>query len=135
MKRVYAIQHWVLTILIAPLLLESNEYLFYSDSFQFIENFETYRLTLFFSFFISIPTFLVYLSVYYFLNKCNIKFLVSKVILIAVSVLGILITQIIMIDSIDKEITIFYSFTSILVGLILKIRNPVINLQGNINEI
>lgn len=135
MKRVYATQHWVLTILMAPLLLESDEYLFYSNSLKFTEYFETYRFAVFLSFFISIPTFLVYLSLYYFLNKYNIKFILSKVILIAVSVLGILITQIIMLHSIDKEITIFYSFTSIIVGLILRIRNPVINIQDNNNEI
>jgi hypothetical protein len=71
----------------------------------------------------SLPTFLVYLACFYFLSKQDMNYVISKIILIAVAVLGIYITQIIIKGTMSQEIIIAYSVTAIIVGLILRIRN------------
>ena len=53
----------------------------------------------------------------------------SKIALISVSVLGIFITQIIIKGSMSQQIIIAYSATSVIVGLLLRLRDSTINTQ------
>jgi hypothetical protein len=55
----------------------------------------------------------------------------SKFILIAVSVIGIFITQTIVKGSMSKDIIISYSLTAFIVGLVLTLKEPKIKTQDN----
>jgi len=114
--------HWALTLLIAPFTSQAIEYIFGTNPHQVVGLLEVYPITLLFSIAFSIPTFLIYLTCFYFLSKQDINFAVSKFILIAVSVLGIFITQTIIKGSMSQDIIIAYSVTAIIVGLVLKLK-------------
>lgn len=131
MKRTYVIGHWVLTLLFAPFTSQAIQYIWGTNPHQVVGLLEVYPITLFFSIAFSFPTFLVYLTCFYFLSKQDINFAISKVILIAVSVLGIYITQKIIKGTMSQDIIIAYSVTAIVVGLILRIRKSKINTQDN----
>jgi hypothetical protein len=132
MRKTYVIGHWVLTLLIAPLISQAIEYVFGTNPHQVVGLLEVYPITLLFSIVFSFPTFLVYLTCFYFLSKQDINFTISKVILIAVSVLGIYITQTIIKGTMSRDIIIAYSVTAIIVGLILRIRKTKIKTQDNL---
>lgn len=132
MKRAYVIGHWALTLLIAPLTSQTIDYFYGTNPHQVVGLLEVYPITLLFSIAFSLPTFLVYLTCFYFLSKQEINILVSKLILIAVSVLGIFITQTIIKGSMSQDIRIAYSVTAIIVGVILRIRKPKIAIHDNI---
>ena len=122
MRRTYMFTHWALTLLIAPFTSQAIEYIFGTNPHQVVGLLEVYPITLLFSIAFSIPTFLIYLTCFYFLSKQDINFAVSKFILIAVSVLGIFITQTIIKGSMSQDIIIAYSVTAIIVGLVLKLK-------------
>jgi hypothetical protein len=132
MKRTYVIVHWVLTLLLAPFMSQAIDYFYGTNPHQIVRLLEVYPITLLFSIAFSLPTFLVYLICFYFLSTLDINFVISKVILIAVSVLGIYITQTIIKGSMSQDIIIAYSVTAIIVGLILRLRKPKITTQENI---
>ena len=132
MKRAYVFGHWALTLLIAPFTSQAIDYFYGRNPHQVVGLLEVYPITLLFSIAFSLPTFLVYLTCFYFLAKQNTNLRVSKFILIAVSVLGILLTQTIIKGSMSQDIIIAYSITAIIVGLILKIKKPKIETQDTI---
>jgi hypothetical protein len=122
MKRRYVIEHWALTLLLAPFISQAIGYFYGTDPHQVVGLLEVYPITLIFSMAFSLPTFFVYLTCFYFLSKRNAGFAVSKLILIAVSVLGIFTTQTIIKGSMSQDIIVAYSISSIIVGLMLRIR-------------
>jgi hypothetical protein len=122
MRRTYVIGHWVLTLLIAPFTSQAIEYIYGTNPHQIVGLLEVYPITLLFSIAFSLPTFFIYLTCFYFLSKQDINFAVSKFILIAISVLGIFITQTIIKGSMSKDIIIAYSVTAIIVGLLLRLK-------------
>ena len=109
MRRIYIIVHWALTLLIAPFISQAIDYIFGTNPHQVVGLLEVYPITLLFSIAFSIPTFLIYLTCFYFLSKQEVNSIVSKFILIAVSVLGIFITQTIIKGSMSQDIIIAYS--------------------------
>lgn len=132
MKRAYVIGHWVLTLLLAPFTSQAIQYIWETNPHQVVGLLEVYPITLLFSIAFSLPTFLVYLTCFYFLSKQDINFAISKVILITVSVLGIYITQRIIKGTMSPDIIIAYSVTAIIVGLIFRIRKTKIKIQDNL---
>jgi hypothetical protein len=122
MKRTFVIGHWGLTLLLAPFASHGIQYIWGKNPHQVVGLLEVYPITLFFSIAFSLPTLLVYLTCFYFLSKQDINFALSKVVLIAVSVLGIYITQTIIKGTMSQDIIIAYAVTSIIVGLILTLR-------------
>lgn len=132
MRRAYVIGHWVLTLLLAPFTSQAMQYIRGTNPHQVVGLLEVYPITLLFSIAFSLPTFLVYLTCFYFLSKQDINLSIAKVILISVSVLGIYITQTIIKGSMSQDIIIAYSATAVIVGLILRLRNPKIKTQDNI---
>lgn len=132
MKRAYVFGHWGLTLLLAPLTSQLIEYFYGPNPHQVVGLLEVYPITLLFSIAFSLPTFLVYLTCFYYLSKQDTNSAVSKFILIAVSVLGIFITQTIIKGSMSQDIIIAYSITTIIAGLILRIKKPKIKTQDNI---
>ena len=133
MRRAYVIFHWVLTLLIAPFTPQAILYIWGTNPHQVVGLLEVYPITLILSILFSSPTFIVYLTCFYFLSKQDINVTKSKVILIAVSVLGIYITQTIIKGTMSQDIIIAYSVTAIVVGLILRIRKSKINTQDNLS--
>ncbi|WP_113654853.1 hypothetical protein [Pedobacter namyangjuensis] len=132
MNRAYLIGHWVLTLMIAPLTSQVIDYFYGSNPHQVVGLLEVYPITLLFSIVFSLPTFLIYLTCFYFLSKQNTNLSVSKFILIAVSVSGIYITQTIIKGTMSKDIIISYSVTTIIVGLILRLKKSETKGQDNI---
>jgi hypothetical protein len=131
MKRTFIIAHWVLTLLLAPLTSQVIQYIWGTSPHQVVGLLEVYPITLLFSVAFSLPTFLVYLTSFYFLSKHDINFAILKAILITVSVLGIYITQTIISGTMSQDIIIAYSVTAIVVGLTLRIRKSKINTEDN----
>ncbi|CAN5761095.1 hypothetical protein BH11BAC3_BH11BAC3_13080 [soil metagenome] len=119
MKRTFIIAHWALTLLISPFTSQAIDYFNGSNPHQVVGLLEVYPITLLFSVIFSLPTFLVYLTCFYFLLKSKVNYVASKFILIAVSVIGIFITQTIIKGSMSKDIIIAYSVTAFTVGLVL----------------
>ena len=132
MKRTYVIGHWALTLLLAPFTSQAIQYILKADPHQVVGLLEVYPITLLFSIAFSLPTFLVYLTFFYFLSKHDINFAISKAILIAISVLGIYITQTIIQGSMSQDIIIAYVVTTLFVGLILRIRKTKKNTENNL---
>ena len=131
MKRAYIIGHWALTLLIAPFTSQAIDYFYGTNPHQVVGLLEVYPITLLFSIAFSLPTFLIYLTCYYFLSKSNVNYRLTKFILIAVSVLGIFITQTIIEGSMSRDIIIAYSVTAFIVGLLLKLKETKIKIQDN----
>ena len=123
MRKTYVIGHWVLTLLIAPFMSQAIEYIFGTNPHQVVGLLEVYPITLLFSIAFSLPTFLIYLTSFYFLLKQNVNVAVSKFILIIVSVLGIFTTQTIIKGSMSRDIIIAYSVTAIILGLVLRLKD------------
>jgi hypothetical protein len=82
-----------------------------------------------FSIAFSIPTLLIYLIFFYFLSKNRVSISISKFVLIAVSAIGIVITQTIIKGSMSRDIIIAYSVTSVIVGLVLRLKDVNSNTQ------
>jgi len=131
MKRSFVIRHWALTLLLAPITSQVIQYIWGTNPHQIVGLLEVYPITLLFSIAFSLPTFLIYLTCFYFLSKNDINFAMSKVILIAVSVLGIYITQTIIKGTMSQDIIIAYSVTAIIVGLVLRLKNVTTKNQNN----
>ena len=131
MRRTYIIAHWALTLLIAPFISQAIDFIFGTNPHQVVGLLEVYPITLLFSIAFSIPTFLIYLTCFYFLSKQDVNSIVSKFILIAVSVLGIFITQTIIKGSMSQDIIIAYSVTAFIVGLLLRLKETKIKTQDN----
>ena len=132
MKRAYVIGHWILTLLLAPITSQAIQYIWGTNPHQVVGLLEVYPITLLFSIAFSIPTFLVYLTCFYFLAKYDFNLAMSKVILIAISVLGIYITQTTINGTMSQDIIIAYSVTAIIVGLILRLRKSKIKPKDNL---
>jgi hypothetical protein len=131
MRRRYVIEHWLLTLLIAPFTSQAIEYFDRANPHQVVGLFEVYPITVLFSIAFSLPTFLIYLSCFYFLSNHNVNFTISKFILITISVLGIFITQTIVKGSMSQDIIVAYSVTSIIAGLILRFKEAKTKIQDN----
>ena len=131
MKRAYVIGHWALTLLIAPFTSQAIDYFYGTNPHQVVGLLEVYPMTVLFSIAFSLPTFLIYLACFYFLSKHDVNFAVSKFILIVISVLGIFITQTIIKGSMSRDIIIAYSVTSIVVGLVMRLKDAKTKSQDN----
>lgn len=128
MKRTYLFGHWALTLLLAPVTSQVIQYIFRRNFHQVVGLLEVYPFTILFSIAFSLPTYLVYMICFYFLSKHEVSFVISKAVLILVSVLGIYITQTIISGTMSQQIIIAYSVTSIIVGLVLSLK------ESNVKE-
>ena len=131
MRKTYLIGHWALTLLVAPFTSQAIEYIYGANPHQVAGLLEVYPITVLFSIAFSLPTFLIYLACFYFLSKQDVNFSVSKFILIVISVLGIFITQTIIKGSMSHDIIIAYSVTSIIAGLVLRLKEAKTKPQDN----
>lgn len=131
MKRAYLFGHWGLTLLLAPFTSQALQYAFLPNPHQIAGLLEVYPIVLVFSIAFSLPTFLVYIGCFYLLAKNEVNPIMSKFVLITVSVVGIYITQTIIKGSMSQDIIIAYSTTAIVIGLILRLKEAKIIKQDN----
>ena len=122
LTKTFVVAHWVLTILLAPFTSQLLQYAFIPNAHQIVGLLEVYPITLAFSIAFSLPTFLVYLTCFYFLSKRNVSPTISKYVLIGIAVTGVYVTMTIIKGSMSQDITIAYSLTTLIVGLFLKLK-------------
>ena len=122
MRKSFILLHWGLTILLAPFISQIIDYFIGNDPHQVAGLLKVYPITLLFSIIFSIPTFLIYYLIFLLLAKSRINLLLSKIILITFTVLGIYITQRLIDESMSKDIIVSYSISSIFVGLSLRLK-------------
>lgn len=114
--------HWIFTLLISPVFSGAFDKLFAKSPDQVIGLVEAYPVTLLFSCLFSFPTLIVYLFVFYFLAKNDVRPPLAKTLLILVALFGVLITMIIISE---KEVSSLwnhlasYALGCIVVGVIL----------------
>lgn len=123
MRQSYLLYHWMITLLIGPLTSQALQFIFGKSPHQVVGLLEVYPISLLFSLIFSLPTFCIYVLCFYFLLKNNIHWAISKFVLIVISALGVFITMSIIKGSMSQEIAIAYSITSILAGLLLKLKS------------
>ena len=122
LTKTFVVAHWGLTILLAPFTSQILQYAFTPNLHQIVGLLEVYPITLAFSVAFSLPTFLIYLTGFYVLSKKDINPKISKYVLIAIAVTGVYVTMTIIKGSMSQDITIAYSLTALIVGLILKLK-------------
>lgn len=120
MNWTYLFKHWFGTLLIAPIIAQVIELIITKNN-QIFSFSESYLLFLIFGLFFSIPTYLLYIFLYYFLIQKNINTVCSKIILISFAVSGIIITFWIIGGTFSFKGALSYSLSSIVTGLIFKI--------------
>jgi|GEM_PF-678394 len=122
LTKTFVVAHWGLTILLAPFTSQVLQYAFTPNAHQIVGLLEVYPITLAFSIAFSLPTFLIYLTCFYFLSKKDTSPIIAKYLLIGIAVAGVYVTMTIIKGSMSQDITIAYSLTALLVGLILKLK-------------
>lgn len=133
MRQSYPINHWFLTLLIAPFTSWLFAFLG-KDPHKIVGLLEVYPLTLTFSLALSFPTLLIYLLFFYFLSRIQIHFIFSKALLIATALSGIIITTSLLGGSMMSGIAWTYSLTTILVGFTLNLKTKPINIPRRVKR-
>lgn len=131
MKWNYLFKHWGLTILIAPILfILPDLWENYTGILSFLKRIVEFMLHAYYMFFLlgllySIPTYLIYAVIFYFLKREKVDHKWSKIILILTAQLGIWSSFYILSEALLSGYFIFlafsYSFCSLISGLFLKI--------------
>ena len=122
MRWSYAFGHWIVTLLLAPFTSQAIEYIFGKNPHQIVGLLEVYPISLLFSLIFSLPTLSIYLLCFYFLRGKHVHPIKSKAFLIAISIIGLVITISLIKGSMSQEIIIAYSITLLVVGIILKMK-------------
>ncbi len=122
MKGSYIFGHWVLTLLLAPFTSQALYYFISPNPHQIAGLLEVYPIVLAFSIVFSLPTFVVYLAFFYFLDRNHVRILLTKLILISIAVIGIYVTMTIMKGSMTNDIIAAYTLTALVVGIILRLK-------------
>lgn len=117
----YLFKHWFGTLFITPLICDLSYYCT-SNTNRIFGLVEMFPYTLLFSFFFSIPTYVVYGCLFYFLIKNNATETTSKIILVATATIGITITYLFLFNSRELLIYLGYITASVITGTIFKIK-------------
>ena len=118
----YLLSHWIITLLLAPFLVQLLMYLTRNNASQIVGLIEVYPITLIVSIIFSIPTYIIYGFIDYLCMNNNVELKINKWILISIALIGILITFLTLFKTKDLEITIGYFLTSLVVGVILRLK-------------
>lgn len=120
MKWSYILKHWGSTLLLGTTILTLVSGLKFLSPSEIGNALAWFTIYLVFSIIYSIPTLIIYLLVFYGLINRNIDSKWIKLILISVTIAGITLTTS-LIDS-DKleSLTIYYSLSSVVAGVLLK---------------
>ncbi|WP_338378118.1 hypothetical protein [uncultured Flavobacterium sp.] len=116
----YLFKHWFGTLIISPFVYELFN-LMKVNSNRVIGLVEIYPITFIFSLIFSIPTYIIYGFIYYFLARNEVSIMKSKIILLLFTVLSILLTFHIVFNARELTISISYAVTSIILGIYFKL--------------
>ena len=119
----YPFKHWLSTLLIAPFLPTLYELVFNPIKGQIVGLLEVYPIILSFSFFFSGPTFLFYYLTFSVLKKKQSNAELSKLILISLTVVGIVITLLLIGGSLSFTFILSYSLAATITGILFSIKN------------
>ena len=122
MDKNYFLKHWLTTLLLAPFLPSVYEFILEPISGQVVGLLEVYPLALMFSFFLSLPTLVIYLFTFKLLAKQNANPALTKFILISWTIIGITTTILSMGGSLSLTLVFSYSIASIIAGFVFKIK-------------
>jgi hypothetical protein len=122
MNKTYCLNHWVLTLIIAPFFLPLLD--FFSGSTQgiVIGLRDTYAVMLVMSAICSVPTLGAYYFIFKALDKSQVKPVVAKFILISFTIAGLTVTLLLIGGSASKEVILAYSLASVATGFLLRIK-------------
>jgi uncharacterized membrane-anchored protein len=117
----FLFKHWFFTLLLAPAISQIISFIALLHSKLMFGLLEMYPIVLIISFVFSIPTYILYGFVYYYLANKSSSVLIAKSILIVLTIIGIYITLAIIDGTIALEIALSYSIASVLTGLLFKL--------------
>ncbi len=124
MRTSFPLRHWLTTLFLSPFICDLID--FFSEQRQWMfSSWETYPFVYVFSFLFSIPAMIVYTVTFFFLYQKEANVLLSKLILIILSVSGIIITQTLISGSATKMIIISYSISAVISGIIWKLKKKI----------
>ncbi len=116
----YLFKHWFGTLIISPFVYELFN-LMKVNSNRVIGLVEIYPITFIFSLIFSIPTYIIYGFIYYFLARNGVSIMKSKIILLLLTVLSIFITFHVVFNARELTISISYAITSTILGIYFKL--------------
>ncbi|MBX9892681.1 MAG: hypothetical protein K2Y12_10210 [Chitinophagaceae bacterium] len=125
MRTFYPFAHWLLTVLLSPLISEALFCLVYQSPFKLAIFIEVYPAIISFIFIFSIPTFLCYFVLFFLLKKNQLPILVAKLCLNATAITGILITWFYLDGGFGYHQLAGTIISTVLIGFLLKLeKNP-----------
>ncbi|PKR81596.1 hypothetical protein CW751_03465 [Brumimicrobium salinarum] len=117
----YFFKYWITILLVSPVLLFTYS-LLSSDKIDITFQLEAFSIFLIFSILFALPTVIISIGFFYFLNKKEIKTSFIKAIIITVTVLGTFLTLFLISSDIAFEYSVFYSIIAILSGAVYTLR-------------
>lgn len=133
MRILYPFAHWLLTVLLSPLMSNLLFCMVYQSPLRLTTFFELYPAIIIFIFIFSIPTFLCYLVLFFLLKKYPRPILVAKLCLNATAITGVLITWFILDGGFGYHQLAGTIISAILVGFLLKLGKIPVN-SAQIND-
>lgn len=125
MNQSYILKHWLATLIVAPFLPSLYELIFGSIKGQIVGLLEVYPITIIFSVIFSIPTLVIYYFIFIFLIRNPINSFLVKSILISWTIVGIVITILMIGGSLSKTLIFSYSLAAIVTGTLFRITRKV----------
>ena len=124
MRWSYPVLHWLLTLLIAPLVFWIFAFfrLGVNNDGNMLDAAEMYFIMLYFSFLFSIPALAFYYFIFYLLQDNKTSPVWAKTILILTSIITILVTFFLLFKEYALNISIPYTITALFTGALLKIK-------------
>lgn len=125
MRTYYPFAHWLLTVLLSPLISTTLYCIFYQSPFNLAHFFEVYPAIIIFIFIFSTPTFLCYLVLFFMLKKYPLPIPFAKLYLNATAITGIFITWFYLNARFGYHQLAGTIISAILIGFLLKLeKNP-----------
>jgi len=124
MKWSYILKHWGSTLLLGTTVLMLVSGFGFSSLSEIRDSLTWFIVYLIASAIYSAPTLIVYVLVFFILFKRNIESKWIKSILISVTIAGITLTTSLIDSDMLENLTIYYSLSAVLTGILLKFRKP-----------
>ena len=137
MDRSYLFKHWLTTLIFAPFLPTVYDLLISPTEGESFGLLDLYPIILIFSFILSIPTLIVYYFMFSYLIKRQAKPVLTKLILIILTIIGISITLLIIGGSMTMTLIYSFSLSTIITGTLLKIKSKIdsiINISADLTR-
>lgn len=120
----YAFKHWGCTLLLGTTILILVSGFGFSSPSEIRDSLTWFIIYLISSALYSIPTLTVYVLVFFILIKRNINSRWIKSILISETIAGITLTTLLIDSSMLEDLTVYYSLSAVVIGVLLKLKKP-----------